>query len=599
MAHISTRPIIALLLLAASVFLLNLGGSLLWDDDEPKNATCGREMLQRGDWVVPTFNAELRPHKPVLLYWAMIASYKLVGDSEFGARLPSAIASLGTVLLTFLIGRRLYDSQSAMMAGVLLTAALMFAVLSRAATPDAVLILCTTSAFYCFVRGVSDLRGGHFSQKTHGVTAVSLEATRLPVWTATAMYAAIGLAVLAKGPIGILLPLTVFGCYTVLLSPAISVRNNRETRWQQVWLWLRRQFSPRRLWHIARGVRIAWGIAIVVAVAGPWYLAVSLATDGQWLSGFIGTHNVQRFLHPMEGHSGPIFYYVVAIMAGFFPGSCFLPIAVIHSARDQRQHAPLAPSHAFLWSWILGYLVVFSVAATKLPNYVAPCYPALALLTGGWLISAMRAGTARRFWLRLGMGSFATVGAVLTAGLVYTALHYLDRDLLVALVGLAPLAGGTAALVLLQCGQTRAGLVSFATASVAFTILATSVTGPRVSPHQASPQVGRQLAGLVTDFEGNSPRIATFRFTKPNVVYYLGRPAEHLESDHEAIDFLARDEYGLLVVPQDVYTRLRSQMPADSCVIHVEQQFMKPGEQVFIVGRQPQLALQPQPALMK
>jgi 4-amino-4-deoxy-L-arabinose transferase-like glycosyltransferase len=413
------------------------------------------------------------------------------------------------------------------------------------------------------------------------------------------MYAAIGLAVLAKGPIGLLLPLTVFGCSTVLLSPAISVRNNGGTRWRQVWSWLGGQFSPRRVWHIARGVRIVWGIAIIAAVAGPWYLAVSLATDGQWLSGFIGTHNVHRFLHPMEGHSGSIFYYGVAVMAGFFPGSCFLPIAMVHSVRDQREQAPQAPSHAFLWSWILGYLVVFSLAATKLPNYVAPCYPALALLTGGWLVSALRVGAAQRLWLQLGMGSFALVGAVLTGGLVYFAMNYLDQDLLVALTGLAPLAGGIVALVLLQRGLTRTALISFATASVAFTILATSVTGPRVSPHQASPRMGRQLACLMVAFEGNSPRFATFRFTKPNVVYYLGRPAEHLESDEEAIDFLARDAKGLLVVPGDVYTRLRSQMPADSCVIHVEQQFMKPNEQVFIVGRQPQLALQPQPTLVK
>ena len=181
-------------------------------------------MLARGDWIVPTFNNELRPHKPILLYWAMIVSYSLVGVSEFGARLPSVLASVGTVLLCYLIGRMLYDRLAGFVAGILLVSGLMFAVLSRAATPDAILVLCTTGAYCCFVWGVSTLRGGQFSGRTKQEATISLDAAKLPLLAAVGMYACMGLAVLAKGPIGILLPLTVIGVYAISHSSAEYAR---------------------------------------------------------------------------------------------------------------------------------------------------------------------------------------------------------------------------------------------------------------------------------------------------------------------------------------------------------------------------------------
>src|SRR6186997_2131930 len=87
--------------IAGIVFLFHLGGARLWDEDEPKNAQCAREMLARGDWIVPTFNQELRTDKPVLLYWLMMPAYLLLGVNELAARLPSALLAIGTTLLTY------------------------------------------------------------------------------------------------------------------------------------------------------------------------------------------------------------------------------------------------------------------------------------------------------------------------------------------------------------------------------------------------------------------------------------------------------------------------------------------------------------------
>jgi 4-amino-4-deoxy-L-arabinose transferase-like glycosyltransferase len=126
----SFRHHLCLAVAAAFVFFSNLGGPRLWDDDEPRNSQCAREMLARGDWVVPTFNDKLRTDKPVLLYWLMMGAYRLWGVSEFSARVWSALLGTGTVLLTYRIGRRLFAPQVGLWAAFMLATSLMFAVSS-------------------------------------------------------------------------------------------------------------------------------------------------------------------------------------------------------------------------------------------------------------------------------------------------------------------------------------------------------------------------------------------------------------------------------------------------------------------------------------
>jgi 4-amino-4-deoxy-L-arabinose transferase-like glycosyltransferase len=133
-----------IVVVAASVIFFQLGAARLWDRDEPRNAGCAIEMLERGDWIVPVFNAELRAHKPILLYWLMMSAYGVLGVSEFAARFWSAALGVGTVVITYHVGRRLFDAATARWAAVVLATALMFDVAARAATPDSVLIFCST-----------------------------------------------------------------------------------------------------------------------------------------------------------------------------------------------------------------------------------------------------------------------------------------------------------------------------------------------------------------------------------------------------------------------------------------------------------------------
>lgn len=335
------RQQLAWLLAAAGlVIFLQLGQVRLWDEDEPKNAVCGREMLERGDWIVPTFNGQLRTDKPILLYWLMLSAYSLFGVCEFAARLPSAVLSLGTVVLTYDIGRRLAGERAGFWSGLVLIGSLLFGVAARAATPDGTLLFCTTLAFWAFVYG-----GGVASASEPAPLAITRPAHR-------GLYIALGLAILAKGPAGLILPLGVLVTF-VLWS------NTRVTAWREFRPWLASMVEA-----TLKTLKPLRGLAWTFFIAAPWYAAVAWQTDGAWIAGFLGRHNIDRFLQPLEGHRGPFFYYVPAILAGMLPWSVCLPGAALALWQRFRSRT-VTPADRFLLAWIGVYVVFFSMARTK------------------------------------------------------------------------------------------------------------------------------------------------------------------------------------------------------------------------------------------
>ena len=131
---------------------------------------------------------------------------------------------------------------------------------------------------------------------------------------------------------------------------------------------------------------------MMLAVAMPWYVLVGLRTDGEWLVGFFADHNFGRFLHAMENHRGSVFYYIVAISLGFFPWSVLLGPSSLAMKRQFAERGPWRPGYVMLCSWFVVWVGFFTVASTKLPNYVLPTYPALALIH--WLLCRpLAAGT--------------------------------------------------------------------------------------------------------------------------------------------------------------------------------------------------------------
>ena len=218
------------LLLTSGVllFLLNLGGPSLWDIDEGRNATAALEMRESGDWVVPKFNGQLRSHKPALLYWLQVAAYELFGVNEFAARLPSALAALLTVLLAYELGRHMFNASTGLCGGLILASTTLFCVSAHFANPDALLLTFTSATLLFFWLGF---------------------ASSQPRWWLVAGLAA-GFAVLAKGPVGIVLPAAV-----VILFLA----------------WLRQ-------WHLLFNRTWISAALLCAFVSLPWYILVTVLT---------------------------------------------------------------------------------------------------------------------------------------------------------------------------------------------------------------------------------------------------------------------------------------------------------------------------------
>ena len=332
------------LLLGCFLFFYQLGAVPLFDLDEAIYAETGREMIATGDWLTPQFNGAPAFDKPILLYWFMAASFKLFGLSEFSARLPSAVFGLGLLAVTYGLARAVRDVRFGLLAMLILAGSLEMVVLSHAALTDMLLVFFTTSALACFYMIYRTGRG---------------------IWS-VGLYLSMAFAVLTKGPVGLVLPGSTILLFMLTVGP-----------------WRTR----------LREIRLGWGILILSAVAAPWY-AVMLWVHGSvfWDSFFL-RHNIERFTSVLGGHAGTPFYYLGVLAVGFFPWAAFLPAAVVSVFtvpdfsdrwKGFRKIPMERPFEWFLLLWISVVFGFFTLAGTKLPNYIAPAFPAMAILVAGW-----------------------------------------------------------------------------------------------------------------------------------------------------------------------------------------------------------------------
>ncbi len=583
--HGRMLPRLVVLAALGAMLFGNLGGARLFDRDEALNASCGREMFESGNYVVPTFNGNLRTAKPALVYWLMSASYATFGVTEFAARFFSAVASLGTLVCVYFCGRLLFGERVGLFAPVVLMTGLLFAAVGRACTPDPFLLFSFTLAMTCFVAGVVQ-KNGRF------VLASPDPRDGLPglVWW-TAVSAAMGLAVLAKGPVGVILPTGVIGLYLLWATDArreIDPTANDRPAWQRWLLDTTRLLSPARIWRCGWAMRPLMLFGIAIAIAAPWYLLVSMQTNGEWGSTFFWHDNVRRFTSSLEGHDGPIVYYVPAILIGFFPWSPFLAHAISAAWRTgwvaQAEQEPEADAHRFLICWAGLVVLLFSLAGTKLPNYVLPAYPALALLTARQL-ERWAASTTWDRGLWLGGLSLAVCGAGLTVAAGVAGHFVLLGHEWLAIVGLPSLVAGVCVFVWSQTGSGERPVRALLAGAVGCVVAIMGVAAPAVSTQQDGVTLGRDARQR--EPEGGST--AVFAYFAPNLVFYSGGQVTETASPQEAAAHVAGDADALLVIPEDQWDNVRPHLPASATILSRRREFLK-DRTLLLVGRPGTLA---------
>lgn len=321
------RATALVLALVAALLLFRLGAVPLLGPDEPRYARVAVEMHRSGDHVTPTLQGRPWLEKPALYYWLAGASFRALGETEAAARLPSVLAALLMAGATGLFGARVFGARAGLWSALVAGTCLLSFAYGRAASMDMLLAAAVSAATALL-----------------GLRALGI-AGRLAVPAAGVLC---GLAVLAKGPVGLLLPALAVAGYLLLARDGAAAR---------------------RLWSPAAAI-------LFVAVAAPWYLLVYRAQGQAFVDVFLLDHNVRRFTSTIHRHPGAPWYYVPVLLGGLFPWTGLLiPGAAQTRPRGDRRDL-------FVLSWALLPLLFFSAAGSKLPGYILPCIPPLALLMG-------------------------------------------------------------------------------------------------------------------------------------------------------------------------------------------------------------------------
>ncbi len=585
------RDQLLIIFAAGLVFFTNLGAAALFDEDEPKNAVCGREMFLRGDWIVPTFNHELRTDKPILVYWVMLTSYTAFGISEFAARFGSSLLAVGTSLWVYHLGRKLFQAEVGLWSAIVLCTCLMFSAVGRSVTPDSTLIFCTTAAFLAYVWATAVRHGGRFGNVDGTELSRRSWQEFVPAtWLhAVPMYVAMGFAVLAKGPIGVLLPCTIIGLF-LLIRQQLDQRLVQPEPVPRVW-WQRwcittlQTLNPMRILRGSLAMRVPLGALIVAAIALPWYVTVGIQTEGEWLAGFLGGHNVGRFLKPMENHRGPFVYYVPVVLMGTLPWSVFLPLAVWRSAQRLRMKGTGHASDLFLVVWAAAWIGFFSMAKTKLPNYVLPAYPALALLVGSYLTQWRReAATFGGISFRHACRIQAAVGALILVGFPFAATYFLPDEWWLGFIGLFPLVGAGVAYGYVCQHQRLRAVRTLAISAVALAVTVVGICPAWVARHQDGLTFGRYIQALPNSAEAT---LATYEYFAPNLVFYAERHVHRLKKTQIA-EFFETHPEGLLLTRDDRLDQLEDALPHDVTVLTKQRRFLRQ-HNLVLLGRSDQI----------
>ncbi len=335
-----TRAALWLLALLALVVAIDNLDRPLANPDEGRYSEISREMAADNDWVTPRLNGLKYFEKPPLQYWAGALSLKLFGDGEWSARLYVALCGLATVLLIGFTAARVLGPQYALTSMLVLTASPYFMALGGTVTLDMGLTLWTTVTLCAYL----------IAETAHD--------ERMRRRWILAAWAGMALAVLSKGLVGIVFP-----------GAAIFLH-----------CLMRRDFTP-----IAR-LHWGYGLLVFLAIAAPWFVAVSHANP-EFAHFFFVHEHFERFLTTTHRRTEPWWFFLPILFAGFLPWMFTLPSAVVHAWRaDGRRDAGQPLRLALIFSAFL--VLFFSASGSKLPAYILPAFPPLALVVGRFIVEA-------------------------------------------------------------------------------------------------------------------------------------------------------------------------------------------------------------------
>lgn len=523
-------------IVAGVAFFWQSGSIGLVDETEPLFAEASRQMFVTGDWITPYFNGVTRFDKPALTYWLQAIAFHLLGVNEWAVRLPSAIAATLAIALTFYtvhwylaeedrldnVSRPARNWTVAAIASGTIALSPQVIVWARTGVSDMLLTGSIAPSLLCFFLGYA-----------------RAEKSPAKVRFYIAAYVFIALAILAKGPVGIVLPGLVILAFLLYVG----------------------EFKP-----VLREARPVLGAFIIAGLSLPWYVLVIWRNGWDYINSFFGYHNVDRFTGVVNGHAAPWFFYFLVVLLGFAPYSVYLPAAIARlkfwKRRDWRSLPRSRQFGLFAFVWFAVVFVFFSIAVTKLPSYVLPLMPASGILVALlWAELLSAGGNSRSFrvsaWVNVAFLSAVSIALFYVPNLLGEDPAAPDFPKLLQQSGFPDLGGiiwllAAVAIAFFLARRDRLPVIGINL--LAFSAFLLFVLTPTLFLMDSQRQLPlRQMAASIVELQKPGEEVVMVGFKKPTVVFYSHRPVTYLKLNKEAEEYIQQ--------------RREQRSPADSLLI--------------------------------
>jgi 4-amino-4-deoxy-L-arabinose transferase-like glycosyltransferase len=496
----------ALLLVASLAIFAGLGNGTFWEPDEPRFAEATRQMFARGDFVTPYLNGAPRFEKPILFYWMQAAAFTAFGDNEFSARLPSALAGVGIVLVLYLIGSQIASRRAALVAALVMATMFRFVTFARIGLTDVPVMFFVVAALYGFIRA---------------------EHWRSAAWAVVA-WGCIGLGVLTKGPVGVL-PVAIWTVYAA--------------------------FSGN--WSLFARTRPLIGIVLALAIVLPWYVVMAVQHGHAFTDFALGHEIVERVLSE-ESFGAPargFFYYFKIWPGDAAPWSVLFVASVGWFAwRWSSVDRTARQAVIFAAAWFICVFLLFSLSRSKLPHYVLPAYPAAALVIGVFVDRLADTRHDTLWWgVPMAIIALASNAAAAATGL-FLAVRAPGDTIMKWLIPVILAAGAVAiGVAILKRALVPAVYALTCMLAAVFALIGVFVVPRVIEPFKPMPMLAREAT---TSSKAGTPIGLLGRYGLSSLIYYSRRHVVALDGDDDTVRFLSAHPGAVCVMPMTDFERL-------------------------------------------
>lgn len=476
------RPYLLLTLMCLTLFLPGLSGLPPLDRDESRFAQSTKQMMETGDYIVPYFQETPRSKKPIGIYWLQAASVEILSSPAakqiWAYRLPSFFGGLAAVLLTFALGARLFDRRTALVSAAVIASSLLLIVESHLAQVDSVLLATIVLAMYGLALVTTDAAGdAPRPEKKWGGYLPSV-----------CFWGGLGLSIMVKGPVG---PAVV-----MMAAIVISVLE-RDGKW-------------------LLKTKPLLGVPLLIAIVAPWPIALFMSGAGDFIAKSASEDLLPKLLSGQESHGAPPGTYLLAVYAAYWPMSLIVIPAFVVAWRDRSDRAV-----RFCLAWAVPAWIMFELVPTKLPHYVLPAYPALALLTGIFVTRGIRRmGLWGTVLFRIHIVFWGILTLALAGGAIYGAdtfssapsLHYVALVLAAVII-----VGGGLAVTYIWRRDSEQTTMALVALMLVFVPLLTMHIGPYLDRIWLSREIADAMPA-----EQDRAALASVGYNEPSLIFMVG-----------------------------------------------------------------------------